>query len=118
MFERLLGELRERAEGTQAVALVDGDGMIVASAGEGGEGLEILAAAAVEFGRRAGALASEAAAGTLQGVIVQGDAATVVLQPVAGGYALVARMGAEGLLGRLRYELRRAAARIRPELER
>ena len=97
--------------------LVDRDGMIVARAGGGASpSHEIFAASYMDLARRLNAAHEEAEFGSPRDVMVSGPSGAVAFQAVTSDYGLIAVLGPDGILGRVRFELRKAGASLLPEL--
>ncbi len=114
----LVGEVRGSIEGA-AVALVVGlDGMVVAGSGEStiASSWDVLAAHYVEILRRAREASREAKTEPPGEVMISSTSGTTLLRSLAEGYALLVVLHAGAIVGKARYDLRRAAARILPEI--
>jgi predicted regulator of Ras-like GTPase activity (Roadblock/LC7/MglB family) len=118
MFDDRLREAREAIPGARAVLLVDSDGMVVVAAGDGpGDSLELLAASYADLARRTADANREADLEPCNEMTASGAAGAVVFRAVNADYGLLAVLGPGSLLGRARFEVRKLAARVAPELE-
>jgi predicted regulator of Ras-like GTPase activity (Roadblock/LC7/MglB family) len=119
MFEEVLREVCAKVHGMRAALLVDRDGMVVASArdGNGAASLDMVAAAFMDLARRAAKAGEDVEMGLAEELLVGGPSGSVLYRAVAPDYGLLGVLGPEGLPGRARFELRRAGAKLRPELE-
>jgi predicted regulator of Ras-like GTPase activity (Roadblock/LC7/MglB family) len=105
-------------EGARAVLLVSMDGMIVAGKGEDDDlSWDLVVASYADLVRRIGSVHREAGIGSPAELVVTASDATLVFRVVTPEYALLAVLPPGGSLGRTRFELRKAASRILPELE-
>jgi predicted regulator of Ras-like GTPase activity (Roadblock/LC7/MglB family) len=117
VFDEILQSLQDRLDGIRAVVLVDRDGMVVASVGKSGDSLELIAASYMDLARRAIATHREGELGAPEELMACGAESSVVFRAVTGDYGLLAVVGPRGILGRVRFELKKVSARVRPELE-
>lgn len=118
MLDEALARVHEIVEGARTVALVALDGVVVASEGEREDpDLDVVAASYPDLFRKVAAAHAEAGLPPPTELIVRGVDATVVLRAVDSDYALLAVLGERGSLGRARFELAKAAAAVRPEVE-
>ena len=118
MLDEVLEGLVEVVGGTRVALVVGTDGVIVASAGESaGPGWDLVAACWADLERRARLANTETGLGEPAELVMTSSEATVAMRLVTREYALLLVLGAGGSLGRARYELRKAAAKVRPELE-
>jgi predicted regulator of Ras-like GTPase activity (Roadblock/LC7/MglB family) len=117
-FREVLERVCSRVEGALGAVIIAEDGIVVER--------HILSAAAdldlasVEFVAAAREVkrASEAAqAGELEEMAIASEAWITLLRRVGPGYYLLLFMDPKGLLGRGRYELRRAAVELAPEFD-
>jgi predicted regulator of Ras-like GTPase activity (Roadblock/LC7/MglB family) len=100
------------------MVLVDGDGMVVAAAGDGPrEALELIAASYMDLARRAAYANREGDLEPPSEMTVAGPSGAILYQAITGDYGLLAALDPEGLAGRARFELRKLAVRLVPELE-
>ena len=98
--------------------VVDRDGMVVSAVGQHtGDALELIAASYMDLGRRAAKSGREAGLDPPQEMTLSGGSGAVVLRPMSEGYALLAVLDPDSLVGRARFELRKLASRLGPELE-
>jgi predicted regulator of Ras-like GTPase activity (Roadblock/LC7/MglB family) len=117
VLDASLVRVLEAVPGVEAVALVDGDGMVVSVVGARREAMELVAASYADLARRAMGAHHEGDLAPPEEMMLAGAGGSVVFRSVAGDYGLIAVLGPRGLLGRLRFELRKAGATIGPELE-
>lgn len=117
MFKEVLSEILERVDGAGCVLLSGRDGVLVASASrEGAPAPDAIAASMADLYRKAGTALEDAGFGLPVELSVGAGAGHVVLREVTADYLLAASLGPGGSLGRVRFELRRAAAVLEPEL--
>ena len=118
MFDETLAELTARIDGARAIVLTGVDGMILAAAGGGGAdpAPDLLAACLSDVHRRVVAAHRDAGLPLPVETSAGSSDATVVVRRVTDEYLLVALLGPAGGLGRARFEMRRAAARLQTEL--
>ncbi len=117
MFDDVLENVLARIEGGQCVLLAGLDGMLVAGAvAEGCPATDVIAASLVDLFRKV--TAAHADAGLVPPVEFTsgGIAGHAALRAVTPEYILVAVLESVGGLGRTRFELRKAAATLEPEL--
>lgn len=118
MFTEVLRGVAERLDGVRCLLLVGRDGMVVASTGTAPrDESETLAATFVDLLRRIDKGHEECGLEGLREWITGLDDAWVVVRTVTPQYVLVAWTTTEALLGRVRFELRKAASAIEPELQ-
>lgn len=117
MFDEVLNSVREQAEGVRKVLLLGADGVLVAGAGHRDPGWESLAASYADLARRTARLHGEADLPAPEEWVVSCAASSFVLRLVTAEYLLLAEIEPGGILGRARFELRKAASRLLPELE-
>jgi predicted regulator of Ras-like GTPase activity (Roadblock/LC7/MglB family) len=118
MFDEVLERVKDAAGGVEAVLLVDRDGMIIARAGGAGSpSHEVFAASYVDIARRVTAAHEEAEFGSIRDLMVSGPSGAVAFQAITPDYGLIAVLAPDGILGRARFELRKAGASLLPELE-
>jgi len=117
VFDEVLRGALTRIEGGRCVLLAGFDGMIVAAAvNDGGTASDAVAASLVDLFRKASA-AHEDAGLTPPAELTSGGAGEhAALRAVTDEYVLVAVLDGVRSLGRARFELRKAAAAIQPEL--
>jgi predicted regulator of Ras-like GTPase activity (Roadblock/LC7/MglB family) len=117
VFDEVLKRILEAVDGATCVLLAGQDGMVVAFVvGEGGPAPDLVAASMADLFRKAGAALGDADLGAPAEMTVGGNAGHVVLREVAPGFVLAASLEPNGSLGRARYELRKAAMALEPEL--
>jgi predicted regulator of Ras-like GTPase activity (Roadblock/LC7/MglB family) len=117
VFDEVLKRIMETVDGVTCVLLAGRDGMVVAAAvGEGGPSADLIAASMADLFRKAGAALADAELGAPAEMILGGAAGQVVLREVAPGYLLAASIAPNASLGRTRFELRKAATALEPEL--
>lgn len=117
VFDEALGEVVTNVEGARGAMIVGRDGMVVAWSGEeGGTSYEALAAAYADLVRKVAVVGRDTGTGDPSEFVARSRDATIVWRDVDGEYGLLAVLRPDGSLGRARYELGRAADRIRPEL--
>lgn len=117
MFVETLHGVAERIDGVRCLMLVGRDGMVVASTGGADrDEAESLAATYVDLLRRIDKGHEECGLRGLREWISGLDDAWVVLRAVTPQYLLLAWTSPDALLGRLRFELRKAASTLEPEL--
>jgi predicted regulator of Ras-like GTPase activity (Roadblock/LC7/MglB family) len=117
MLDETLARVTESAEGARTTLLVGMDGMVVAGAGDTGElPRELLVASYADLLRRIGSVHREAGIQDPDEMVVTGPDITLVIRRVTPEYALLMVLAPGGSLGRARFELRKAASVIQPEL--
>ena len=117
MFADELAKVLDAVEGARCVLLTGSDGLVVASAvAEDGPAPDTVAASLADLFRKAGAAHRDAGFGPPQELTSGGSSGQSVLRVVTPEYLLVAVLDGLGSLGRTRFELRKAAAAIEPEL--
>jgi predicted regulator of Ras-like GTPase activity (Roadblock/LC7/MglB family) len=117
VFDDVLRRVLETVEGVTCVFLAGRDGMVVASVvREGGPSPELMAASMADLFRKAGSAFEDAEIGVPSEFTLGGVSGHVVLREVVSGYLLAASVEPDGGLGRARFELRKAAASLEPEL--
>jgi len=118
VLDETLAGVAAAVEGARAVLLVGMDGMVVAGKGEDDDlPWDLVVASYADLVRRVGSVHREAGIGSPAELVVTASDATLVFRVVTPEYALLAVLPPGGSLGRTRFELRRAASRILPELE-
>lgn len=117
MFDEVLRSVREQVEGVRAVLLLGADGVLVAGEGPRDPSWEVLAASYADLARKSARLHGEADLPAPDEWVVSCASASFVLRVVTPEYLLLAEVEPGGILGRARFELRKAASRILPELE-
>jgi predicted regulator of Ras-like GTPase activity (Roadblock/LC7/MglB family) len=117
VFDDVLRRILETVEGVTCVLIAGQDGMVVASAvRKDGPSPELIAASLADLFRKAGSAFGDAELGIPSELTLGGVAGHVVLREVASGYVLAASIEPDGSLGRARFELRKAAVALEPEL--
>jgi predicted regulator of Ras-like GTPase activity (Roadblock/LC7/MglB family) len=116
MLDEVLGDLRRRLPGARAALLVDADGMLVAGGGESGSPWELIGAATADLVRRSAAAHREAGLAPAAEVSWGGGWGFLLYRAVTPEYGLLLALGADAEAGRARWLMRRAAARLLPEL--
>ncbi len=116
-LDEAMGSVRASVAGARAALLVGLDGMLVAGSGDRGDlSWDLLAASYAEIFRRASASSREACFDPPAEMAVASHSVTLLLRSVATEYALLVVLDPGAVLGRARYDLRRAADRLLPEL--
>lgn len=107
-FEAALRSLLERTAGVRGCVLLDGDGILLASALAGPD------VSGEDLGARCGLLLRELAAvtphlggGPLRATILDAERGSIVLLPLLGNYGLALFLGREGNLGQALFEARK-----------
>ena len=117
MFDEVLRDTLDRIEGARCVLLAGVDGMIVAAAvSEGGPAPDAVAASLVDLFRKASVAHRDAGLTPPAEFTSGGAKEQAALRQVTDEYVLVAVLDGVQGLGRARFELRKAAATIHPEL--
>lgn len=117
MIDASLERVLAAVSGVEAVVLVDGDGMVISAVGPRRDTMELVAASYMDLARRAMGAHREGDLAPPEELMLAGAGGSVVFRVVGGEYGLIAVLGPNGLLGKLRFELRKAGARIGPELQ-
>jgi predicted regulator of Ras-like GTPase activity (Roadblock/LC7/MglB family) len=92
--------------------------MVVSATGDhAGEALELIAASYMDLARRAGEAGREVGLDPPREMTLSGAAGSVVIRAMSEGYGLVAVLQPDSLVGRARFELRKLASRLGPELD-
>ncbi|HKC24054.1 MAG TPA: hypothetical protein VKF32_04895, partial [Thermoanaerobaculia bacterium] len=113
----LLNELVARAEGVQAVALTDLEGLPVVSAGASDTPeLEVLVAELTAFCKGVGRIDGELGTGALAALSLSAATGSAVVSSVSSDYALIVHVAPGAPLGRIRYEASRTAWLLGPAL--
>jgi predicted regulator of Ras-like GTPase activity (Roadblock/LC7/MglB family) len=117
MFDDVLKNLLADVEGARCVLLAGLDGMVVAAAVvKDGPAPDVVAASLADLFRKAGVAHRDAGLAPPKELTSGGSSGQSVLRAVTPEYLLVAVLDGIGSLGRTRFELRRAAAALEPEL--
>ncbi|MEM1246094.1 MAG: roadblock/LC7 domain-containing protein [Acidobacteriota bacterium] len=117
MFLDELNRISESLEGLQALALVGEDGLPVDSVTHDDQiDLEMLAAEMVALLRSMSENDEELGAGPIQQLLVETEGRTLITSSVVNGYYLLAVGGEDFLVGKARFELRRAPLALAEEL--
>ena len=116
MLDDLLRGLRSGIPGTRAALLVGADGMLVAGGGEAGPPWDLIGAATADLVRRSAAAHREAGLAPAAELSWGGGSGTLLYRAVTSDYGLLVALGKDGEAGRARWLMRRAAARLLPEL--
>ena len=118
LLEVPLQNALDATAGARVVALVGLDGMLVATAGNGGDrSLEAVVASYADLVRRAARVGSECGMDGLDELAVTTGDGTAVIRVVTSAYGLLGLLDPGGSYGRMRYELHKAALSLLPELE-
>lgn len=117
MFDDVLNRILDGVEGATCALLAGRDGVVVSAAVRGqGPSPDAIAAAMADLFRKAGNALRDADLGAAGELALGGEGGFVVLREVAPGYLLAACLESLGSLGRARFELRKAASELEPEL--
>jgi predicted regulator of Ras-like GTPase activity (Roadblock/LC7/MglB family) len=118
VFDEALLAVQHGAQGVRSVVLAGLDGMVVASTKAAGEcpAADVLAASFAELYRKVEAAYRDAGLPAPDELTIGGEGTTVAVRAVTPEYVLLALVGPKGIPGQVRFELRRAAGRLRPEL--
>lgn len=117
MLDDALSRLVTTVEGARAAILLGMDGVVVAGAGDSdGLSFELLAAAWAGVQRKVLEANTEAGLGSPVELVMSCGSSILVLRLVTPEYGLLVVLDPRGSLGRARFELRKAAGRILPEL--
>jgi len=104
-------------DGARCVVLAERNGMVVAAqARAGAPAPELIAASMADLFRKVGAAFREEGLGAAAEFAVGGGDGHVMLREVTPGYLLAASLAVGGSVGRARFELRRAAFELAPDL--
>ena len=118
MLDEVLDEVRRRVPGARKALLMGADGMIVAGEGFGdGPPWDLVVAGHAELIRRSAELHREAGLEPPAEMIQGSESGVLVFRAVTPGYGILLALEGEGSIGRARYELRRAAHKMRPDLQ-
>lgn len=117
MFDEVLENVFAEVEGARCVLLAGQDGMVVAAAvARDGPAPDAVAASLAELFRRVVAAHRDAGLVPPTEFTSGGAAGQAALRAVSAHYLLVAVVDGLSSLGRTRFELRKAAAALAPEL--
>ena len=117
MFDEVLAKVLAELEGARCVLLTGSDGLVVASAvAKDGPASDVVAASLADLFRKAGVAHCDAGFAPPKELTAGGSSGQSVLRAVTPEYLLVAVLDGIGSLGRTRFELRKAAAALEPEL--
>ena len=117
MLDDILKNVVDSQRGLRALVLVDRDGMLVSVAGQVGNGaLEVLAASYTDIARRVESIHGEAELQAPAELTAMGPEGTVLHHQVTPDYGVIAVLDPDATLGRIRYEIRKIAGRLIPEL--
>ena len=118
MINDALQQAAAADDGIDGVFLVAMDGMEVARSGDPGDfPLEFMAASYADIMRKLEAVGKEADFDLPAELMVTGSGRNLIFRTVTPEYGLLAVVAPGGILGRVRYELGKAARILRPELE-
>ena len=117
VFTERLQKIMGIVEGTRAVAIIGRDGIPVERiAGSEEPNLDLATAQFTDIAKRLQAANEELEAGALHEMIEKTDRYVALLRAITPEYFLLLILSPEGSLGRARFELRKAAADLHPEL--
>ena len=117
MFDEALDKVLQALDNARCVVLTGSDGMIVASVvAKNGPAPDVVAASMAELFRKAGVAHRDAGFDAPKELTSGGPSGQSVLRAVTPEYLLIAVLGGISGLGRTRFELRKAAAALEPEL--
>ena len=117
MFDDVLHDLLARLEGARCVLLAGLDGMIVAAAvTRGAPAPDAVAASLVDLFRKVSAAHRDAGLAPPSEFTSGGEGGQAAMRAVTEDYVLIAVLEDASGLGRTRFELRKAAVAIQPEL--
>jgi predicted regulator of Ras-like GTPase activity (Roadblock/LC7/MglB family) len=115
-FREVLERICNRVEGALGALIIAEDGIVVERhAASPAIDLDLAAVEFVGAGREIKRATESVDAGELEEMIVTNRARVTVLRLIGPGYYLLLVMDPGGLLGRARYELRRAAIELADE---
>jgi predicted regulator of Ras-like GTPase activity (Roadblock/LC7/MglB family) len=117
MIDEVLKRLLSDLAGARCVLLASHDGMVVAAAvAADGPAPGVVAASLADLFGKVGMAHREAGLARPREFTSGGSTVCAVLRAVTAQYLLVAVLDGIGGLGKTRFELRKAAARLEPEL--
>jgi len=109
MYLERLSSVSSRIDGALAVSLVAGDGMPIESLSSVPDlDLEVVAAEMVAQAQAISLQQKELSVGEVRQLTVAGEEISFVLSAAGQGYWLLAALSPEAVLGRARFELKRA----------
>jgi predicted regulator of Ras-like GTPase activity (Roadblock/LC7/MglB family) len=117
LFKELLGVIRDRVEGAQAVSLIGLDGIAVDSVNPGGVPLDVLGAEFGGFIKSIRLSNTELNTGEVLQFSLVTEQSITILSAVTPEYYVLLVMRPDGNYGRARFELTRARGPLRDELE-
>lgn len=118
MYLERLSAVSRRIDGAVALTLVAADGMPIESlSSDPGLDLESAAAEMVAQARAIAQQQKELSVGGVVQLTVAGEAMTFLLSSLGRGFWLLAALGPEALLGRARFELKRATLLFENDLD-
>lgn len=113
-FEESISALLRQCPGASAVAIIDPDGIPVASAPPDGDVEEVGAELSTVL-RDVSQAERELQHGPLRQFTIQAETTEVVVTPLSGGYFLVVILGRDGLAGKARFLSRLTGTRLHSE---
>jgi len=117
MIDEVLNRVLAKIEGARCVLLAGTDGVIVATAvAEGAPAPDMVAASLADLFRKVAAAYRDAGLVPPAEFASAGGGEQAALRAVTGQYLLLAVLDGVASLGRARFELRKAAADLQPEL--
>jgi predicted regulator of Ras-like GTPase activity (Roadblock/LC7/MglB family) len=117
MLDSVLEEISRRAAGFRGVALSGMDGVpLVRREGPGGPDLDLCSAEYAAVVRQLAGLGANESCGELRSIATLGADGGLLVERVTDEYFLILSLGPEAMAGQGRYELRRAALKLIPEL--
>ena len=117
MLHKVLEEISARTPGFRGAAVVGMDGMpLVHLVKPGGPDLDLFSAEYATLLRKLQGISGAGGAGRIQGIATVGEPWNLLVERVNDNYFLLLLVSPEGPVGRGRYELRRAAFQLGPEL--
>ena len=117
MLDSVLEEISRRAKGFRGVALVGMDGVpLVRRQGPEGPDLELCSAEYAGLVRQLAGMGANEFCGDLRSFSTLGAGGGLLVERVTDEYFLILLLSPEGITGQGRFELRRAALQLIPEL--
>jgi predicted regulator of Ras-like GTPase activity (Roadblock/LC7/MglB family) len=117
MFDEVLNDVLAVVEGAQCVLLAGLDGVVVAAAvARDAPPPDLVAASWADLFRKVAAAHRDAGLSAPKELTSGGSSGHAAVRVVTPEYLLVAVLDGIGSLGRMRFELRKAAAALEPEL--